>query len=115
MPIEPVKVDGCATIAVAPITYGAGIQNKVLEAMACATPVIVTPQATNALTAIPEKGKANAALVKYLSKKWRLPKTTFSIISGETSRNKVLKIEGDPTALKSLIEADLAANGFYKI
>ena len=67
------------------------------------------------VTAIPEKGKANAALVKYLSKKWRLPKTTFSIISGETSRNKVLKIEGDPTALKSLIEADLAANGFYKI
>ena len=44
-----------ATIAVAPITYGAGIQNKVLEAMACATPVIVTPQATQALAAVPEK------------------------------------------------------------
>lgn len=29
-----------ATLAVVPITYGAGIQNKVLEAMACSTPVI---------------------------------------------------------------------------
>jgi len=38
-----------ATISVAPIQYGAGIQNKVLEAMACATPVIATSLATSAL------------------------------------------------------------------
>lgn len=38
-----------ATIAAAPIDYGAGIQNKVLEAMACATPVIATPQAVSAI------------------------------------------------------------------
>lgn len=42
-----------ATAAVAPITYGAGIQNKVLEAMACATPVVSTPQAVSALEAMP--------------------------------------------------------------
>ena len=41
-----------ATIAVSPLVYGAGIQNKVLEAMACATPVVTTPQATGALRAI---------------------------------------------------------------
>jgi glycosyltransferase involved in cell wall biosynthesis len=40
-----------ATIAAAPITYGAGIQNKILEAMACAAPVVATPQAIAALTA----------------------------------------------------------------
>jgi sugar transferase (PEP-CTERM/EpsH1 system associated) len=40
-----------ATIAVAPIQYGAGIQNKVLEAMACGTPVISTSQAISALEA----------------------------------------------------------------
>jgi glycosyltransferase involved in cell wall biosynthesis len=40
-----------ATVAVAPIVYGAGIQNKVLEAMACATPVIATPRAVGALGA----------------------------------------------------------------
>ncbi len=38
-----------ATIAVAPILYNAGIQNKVLEAMACGTPVITTPQAVSTL------------------------------------------------------------------
>jgi glycosyltransferase involved in cell wall biosynthesis len=38
-----------ATIAVAPLTYGAGIQNKVLESLACATPLISTPQAVSAL------------------------------------------------------------------
>jgi len=38
-----------ATMAVAPITYGAGIQNKILEAMACATPVVTTPKAVMGL------------------------------------------------------------------
>jgi glycosyltransferase involved in cell wall biosynthesis len=41
-----------ATVAAAPITYGAGIQNKVLEAMACATPVVASPQAVSALEAV---------------------------------------------------------------
>jgi glycosyltransferase involved in cell wall biosynthesis len=38
-----------ATVAVAPIRYGAGIQNKVLEALACGTPVVATRQAVSAL------------------------------------------------------------------
>lgn len=38
-----------AWLAVAPLRYGAGIQNKVLEALACATPVVATPQACSAL------------------------------------------------------------------
>ncbi len=38
-----------ATIAVAPIVYGAGVQNKVLEAMATGTPVVATPHAVSAL------------------------------------------------------------------
>ena len=38
-----------AGLAVAPMTYGAGIQNKVIEAMACATPVLTTPQGGSAL------------------------------------------------------------------
>lgn len=42
-----------ATIAVAPLTYGAGIQNKVLEAMACGAPVVASPQAAAALDARP--------------------------------------------------------------
>lgn len=38
-----------STIAVAPLLYGAGIQNKALEAMSCGTPVVATSQATAAL------------------------------------------------------------------
>lgn len=44
-----------ATIAVAPITYGAGIQNKVLEAMACRTPVVASPYAVSALRVKPNE------------------------------------------------------------
>ena len=42
-----------ATVAASPIQYGAGIQNKVLEAMACKTPVVATSPAVSALTAKP--------------------------------------------------------------
>jgi glycosyltransferase involved in cell wall biosynthesis len=42
-----------AALALAPITYAAGIQNKILEAMACATPVVATPQAISALDVVP--------------------------------------------------------------
>jgi polysaccharide biosynthesis protein PslH len=42
-----------ASGAVVPITYGAGIQNKVLEAMASGTPVVSTSQAVSAIQAVP--------------------------------------------------------------
>lgn len=38
-----------ARVAVAPILYGAGIQNKVLEALACGTPVVASPVAASGL------------------------------------------------------------------
>jgi sugar transferase (PEP-CTERM/EpsH1 system associated) len=44
-----------ATIAVAPLTYGAGIQNKVLEAMACGTPVVSSSQAIAAIDVLPDR------------------------------------------------------------
>ena len=42
-----------AAVAVAPLLYGAGIQNKVLEAMACGAPVVASPQASQSLAAVP--------------------------------------------------------------
>jgi glycosyltransferase involved in cell wall biosynthesis len=41
-----------AQVAVAPILYGAGIQNKVLEAMSCETPVVTSAQAASGLKAV---------------------------------------------------------------
>ena len=40
-----------ATVSVVPLLYGAGIQNKILEAMATGTPVVTTYQALSALQA----------------------------------------------------------------
>lgn len=42
-----------ATVAVVPLVYGAGIQNKILEAMACGTPVITTSRTLSSLAVIP--------------------------------------------------------------
>jgi glycosyltransferase involved in cell wall biosynthesis len=44
-----------ASVAVAPIQYGVGIQNKVLEALACGTPTVASPQAVAALKVMPGK------------------------------------------------------------
>ena len=42
-------------LALVPLQYGAGIQNKVLEAMACAIPVVASDTAVSALSAVPGK------------------------------------------------------------
>ena len=46
------------------------------------------------LQAPPVDGKANAALVKFLSGALGLPKASVSVKSGECSRDKVIKISG---------------------
>lgn len=46
------------------------------------------------VTAAPEKGKANAALIKLLAKHWGVPKSAITIVRGETSRVKVIEVEG---------------------
>lgn len=44
------------------------------------------------VTAVPEGGKANAAVLKLLAKALGLPKSRLTIIQGETGRDKVLEI-----------------------
>lgn len=44
------------------------------------------------IQAPPVEGKANAYLVKFLSKRWKIPKSRFEILSGETGRNKRVRI-----------------------
>ncbi len=57
------------------------------------------------VTAVPEKGKANKALVALLSKALKVPKSAITVVSGETARQKILRIEGDPEDLKSKMDA----------
>lgn len=51
------------------------------------------------VNAVPEDGKANRALVDFLAQEWGLPKSAFSLISGDTSRQKTLLIEASEPAV----------------
>ena len=57
------------------------------------------------VTAVPEAGKANAALIKLLAKTWKLPKSSLTIVAGETSRLKELELRGEAAALKAWFAA----------
>jgi len=45
------------------------------------------------VTSVPEDGKANAAVVKLLSKALGVAKTRIVLVRGATSRDKVFRIE----------------------
>ena len=49
--------------------------------------------------ALPDKGKANAALEKLVADWLSVPRSTVSISAGATQRLKTLRVEGDPEAL----------------
>ena len=60
-----------------------------------------------AVTAAPEDGKANAALVALLAKAWRLPKSAIAVVAGATERRKTLLIAGNPAELMKYLSAML--------
>jgi TIGR00251 family protein len=45
------------------------------------------------ITAQPIDGKANKALIEYLSKQLKIPKSSIEILKGETSKEKTLLIK----------------------
>jgi uncharacterized protein len=60
-----------------------------------------------AVTAPPEAGKANEALLLLLAKTLGLKRRDLSLALGATDRRKVVAIAGHPEALASLLEARL--------
>ncbi len=60
------------------------------------------------VTAPPEGGKANAALVKLLAKSWHLPKSSLRLLAGQSTRRKTLLVAGKAAALRPRLEAWLA-------
>jgi uncharacterized protein (TIGR00251 family) len=47
-----------------------------------------------ALTAPPVAGRANQALSEFLAEFFEIPRSSITIASGETSRNKVVRLTG---------------------
>ena len=47
------------------------------------------------VTAPPEGGKANDAVIRLLAKAWRVPKTSLSVASGAANRRKTIHAAGD--------------------
>ena len=59
------------------------------------------------VTAAPERGKANKAL---LAKAWRMPRTALSVAAGATGRNKQIHVAGDPAALYETLDQWMTAH-----
>ncbi len=47
------------------------------------------------VTAPPEGGKANDAVIRLLAKAWRVPKSSLTIVSGAAGRRKTIHAAGD--------------------
>ena len=47
-----------------------------------------------AVTAPPVEGKANQAVIEFFAEFFAIPRSSVSIASGETSRNKVVRVSG---------------------
>lgn len=52
------------------------------------------------IQAPPVEGKANTYLIKFLSKHWNIPRANIAILSGETGRNKRLRISSPTDELR---------------
>lgn len=56
-----------------------------------------------AVTAPPEDGKANDAVIALLAEAWRLPRSSFGIVKGASARTKTVSIAGEPAQIANRI------------
>ncbi len=71
------------------------------------TGILETPQGWAlkvAVTAAPDRGKANAAVIELIADAFDVPKSAVTVIAGATDRSKLLRISGDPAALTRIAE-----------
>lgn len=57
-----------------------------------------------AVTAVPDKGKANTAVMALLAKAFGVPKRNVILVSGSTDRRKVVRVVGDPVKLSAIAD-----------
>jgi len=60
------------------------------------------------VTVVPEKGKANKALLKVLSKYLKIPTRDIELIAGQTDRNKTILIAGNADQVVSKLKLRFA-------
>ncbi|ODT70248.1 MAG: hypothetical protein ABS75_14185 [Pelagibacterium sp. SCN 63-23] len=51
------------------------------------------------VSAVPDRGKANAAVIALVARALDVPKSSISLVSGETSRMKTLVVAGEAAVL----------------
>jgi uncharacterized protein len=54
--------------------------------------------------AVPEDGKANAALIALVAKQLKTPASRIDVVAGATSRSKTLRIEGEAAPFVQKLE-----------
>lgn len=59
------------------------------------------------ITAQPVDGKANKALIEFLSKNFKIPKTSIKILKGETSKEKTVLFMTSDTEKLELVKKSL--------
>lgn len=57
------------------------------------------------VTAAPDKGKANKAVVRLLAKAWKMAPGSISVIAGANQRNKTLLLAGESDVLQARLDA----------
>lgn len=60
------------------------------------------------VTAPPEDGRANEALLQLLARVWQLSRRDLAIVAGTTSRHKTVSVAGDPRQLAGRLGALIA-------
>lgn len=59
------------------------------------------------ITAQPIDGKANKCLVEFISKKYKIPKSSIEIVRGETSKEKTILIKNLDNDKLEIIQSEL--------
>ena len=62
------------------------------------------------VTTVPEKGKANQALIELLAKKLKIAKSSIALIKGDTDRHKILEIQIESERLYAITGAPPSAS-----
>lgn len=102
-PFQPVAGGVRVAVRVTPKASADRVRGVALDAAGVAALQV-------AVTAVPEDGRANKAVMALLAKRWRVPKSAVEVIQGATDRRKVLLVRSaEPAALAARLDAWLAA------